>query len=512
MYIFVQSLLVLGTTSSESGCNFSDTRHLEHHPKARFRIHPILLPLITFGPRISLITPLESLNPHAKWLHGPSSPPARTQLAALAGPVDSSFLSMRAISSPCYGVQHVISATNRPIPMPLEPKTAQVSFSLVMIAIIDLIFKLTASDTNPPFTSHGTSNMAGPTFGTFYEDSTIRKPCQQGDLKDEMFHKAFDPSSKIQRQSWTTIAPPSKHHASSTMSTASKSEPKPVPFMLVLVENPARVKAGRIQSLEIHVPVARVQESLWPVNSIGVIVRWNTVIKQRVYNVQGSNALWHMDGNEKLHPWGFYVHGCVDGHSSSTQNIHMERGWHNIWKDTLESFGEIFMYLEEQGLLHLESPVHRFCLFVVFQPHIQKSLDETVALWNLHKIRTAGNKTPLAIYQLSKEKAINREYWTGDPGDDLETILDPAYGHNPNAPLPLLDELRDDPTAPDYMEYPDVSAEREAGIVINDDEVEQCKQILKNIHYLAEDGNSGIDIYCQAVLVVTEYFANQESS
>jgi hypothetical protein len=34
-----------------------------------------------------------------------------------------------------------------------------------------------------------------------------------------------------------------------------------------------------------------------------------------VYKVRGSNALWHHDGNEKLRPWGFYVHGCVDGHS-----------------------------------------------------------------------------------------------------------------------------------------------------------------------------------------------------
>ncbi|KAF6765688.1 hypothetical protein DFP72DRAFT_839507 [Ephemerocybe angulata] len=30
---------------------------------------------------------------------------------------------------------------------------------------------------------------------------------------------------------------------------------------------------------------------------------------------RGANALWHQDGNEKLKPWGFYVHGCVDGHS-----------------------------------------------------------------------------------------------------------------------------------------------------------------------------------------------------
>lgn len=31
--------------------------------------------------------------------------------------------------------------------------------------------------------------------------------------------------------------------------------------------------------------------------------------------MRGSNALWHMDGNEKLRPWGFYVHGCIDGFS-----------------------------------------------------------------------------------------------------------------------------------------------------------------------------------------------------
>lgn len=46
--------------------------------------------------------------------------------------------------------------------------------------------------------------------------------------------------------------------------------------------------------------------------------RWSGVIKRRVYRVRGSNALWHMDGNEKLCPWGFYVHGCIDGHARLT--------------------------------------------------------------------------------------------------------------------------------------------------------------------------------------------------
>lgn len=26
-------------------------------------------------------------------------------------------------------------------------------------------------------------------------------------------------------------------------------------------------------------------------------------------------SLWHQDGNEKLRPWGFWIHGCIDGHS-----------------------------------------------------------------------------------------------------------------------------------------------------------------------------------------------------
>jgi hypothetical protein len=49
--------------------------------------------------------------------------------------------------------------------------------------------------------------------------------------------------------------------------------------------------------------------------SFSVIISWSNVIKLRVYHVRGSNALWHHDGNEKLRPWGFYIHGCVDGHS-----------------------------------------------------------------------------------------------------------------------------------------------------------------------------------------------------
>ena len=31
------------------------------------------------------------------------------------------------------------------------------------------------------------------------------------------------------------------------------------------------------------------------------------------YRNRGPNHIWQMNGNDKLKPFGFYVHGCIDG-------------------------------------------------------------------------------------------------------------------------------------------------------------------------------------------------------
>jgi hypothetical protein len=190
------------------------------------------------------------------------------------------------------------------------------------------------------------------------------------------------------------------------------------------------------------------------------------------------------------------------------QNIRIERLWRDVRKDTLETFRQIFFHLEELGLLDMESNIHHVALYLVFQPRIQKSLNETVASWNFHKIRTAGNKTPTAIYELSRQHAINRGYWTGDPGDDLETASDPTYGHDPTMPMPPADELSSDPNAAISEEYADPVAEEEAGVfVTGDEEIEEARDILRDWDFVMEDGNWGIDMYCQAVIGLASYFA-----
>ncbi|KAK0241037.1 hypothetical protein EDD85DRAFT_764032, partial [Armillaria nabsnona] len=161
----------------------------------------------------------------------------------------------------------------------------------------------------------------------------------------------------------------------------------------------------------------------------------------------------------------------------------------DVRKDSLETFRQIFDYLESNGLWDKENPVHCLCLFLVFQPRIQASLNRTRDAWNHHKIRTAGHRTPLAMYKLSREQAIRRGYWTGDAGDDIETVLNnPFYGEegvlDGNSVIP-----------------PPEGLEEGMETHLNEDlHLELAKALLGDFEYEKDDGNWGIEVYCEAVI------------
>ncbi|KAF7326242.1 Integrase catalytic domain-containing protein [Mycena kentingensis (nom. inval.)] len=331
----------------------------------------------------------------------------------------------------------------------------------------------------------------------------------------------------------------------------------------------SKIIGGHLEGRGIHLPLRRVQDSLRRVDEIGVLVRWAGNLKRRVYKVRGSNALWHHDGNEKLRRWGFYVHGCVDGYSRfivylavasnkrkatvaelfkgavtrmgwpsrvrgdygtenneverliiahwgaahkaylrgrSRHNIRIERLWRDVRKDSLEIYRQVFDYLEKNELLDIENPVHRTCLYLVFVKRIQASLDRTRVAWNNHRIRTERQRTPIALYELSREAAIYRGYWTGDAGDPVEGI-DDLYGVDGDGPIP-----RDEANEPlGRSEQPvEPEAQRAAGLFVNDDEeLAEAAQLLEGFDVDREDDNWGIDVYCEAVLRVTSKLASQ---
>ena len=45
----------------------------------------------------------------------------------------------------------------------------------------------------------------------------------------------------------------------------------------------------------------------------GTLFRKSRYIKRRVYICEGRNSTWHADDNDKLKPYGFPIHGCIDG-------------------------------------------------------------------------------------------------------------------------------------------------------------------------------------------------------
>jgi hypothetical protein len=142
----------------------------------------------------------------------------------------------------------------------------------------------------------------------------------------------------------------------------------------------------------------------------------------------------------------------------------------------------------------MENPVHRVALFIVFQPRIQASLNRSSDAWNHHRIRTAKYKTPVGIWELSREYAIRRGYWTGDPGDDLPTVNHPSYG---------VDSESEESLPGDHQ----VDKESDQVMVNDDEEIETARQLLKTLSFdwEKEDDNWGIEVFCEAVVILSSY-------
>lgn len=193
----------------------------------------------------------------------------------------------------------------------------------------------------------------------------------------------------------------------------------------------------------------------------------------------------------------------------SLHNVRIERLWRDVRKDSLESFRQVFMRLEELELLDMDNAIHRICLFLVYHRCVQDSLDRTRDAWNHHKIRTEHSRTPVAIYELSREKAIQRGYWTGNPGDDAQTAADPLYGVDGQAPPPPNDER--DPEQAEH-EPAGLDHERAAGISINgEEELREAEELMGDFDFGRDDNNWGMDVYNEAVLMLLARIAAMDA-
>ncbi|KAL3866702.1 hypothetical protein ACJMK2_043986 [Sinanodonta woodiana] len=178
----------------------------------------------------------------------------------------------------------------------------------------------------------------------------------------------------------------------------------------------------------------------------GVERRKKRRLRRRQYITKGPNYVWHIDGYDKLTPYGIGIHGCIDGFSRKILWLHagitnrrpevvasyfvdtvekfhgcpvkvrgdpgtengmlaaMQMAFHNsenafiygtshanqvgILRQCKADFWiDHFKTLESDGHLVRGNQIHLLCLQFVYIPLIQNHLEEVVEMWNSHTIR-----------------------------------------------------------------------------------------------------------------------------
>ena len=76
---------------------------------------------------------------------------------------------------------------------------------------------------------------------------------------------------------------------------------------------------------KIHFPRRLVELLMREVDPRGVEQRKHRLLHRRMYVSPGANFCWHIDGYDKLKPFGFSIHGCIDGFSRRILWLEVQR-------------------------------------------------------------------------------------------------------------------------------------------------------------------------------------------
>ena len=238
-------------------------------------------------------------------------------------------------------------------------------------------------------------------------------------------------------------------------------------ILLREMEGPGQSKGYRSmrdhlkRSYGIRVKTDHVMRLMRELDPQGVLIRRNRRLNRRAYSSPGANHCWHVDGYDKLKPYGLAIHGCIDGFSrkimwlnvvesnnnpviiaakyleivqefkfcptimrtdlgtengimadvhcffvqnenahfygTSVANQRIENWWSFLKRSFTGWIINFFKELVNEGLLILGHHVHMKCVWFVFSNFLQNQLDEVKHEWNSHYIRKSRHDTVSGI-------------------------------------------------------------------------------------------------------------------
>ena len=315
-----------------------------------------------------------------------------------------------------------------------------------------------------------------------------------------------------------------------------------------------RYMQGALRRRGIWVQRWRVRDALINLDPIGRACRWAQQIPRRPYRVPHPNFLWHIDSNLKLRHWRFVIHGGIDGYSRlivylrcgnnnrastvlslfrqsivtwglpsrvraddggeniavgdlmiqyrgdgrgsfitgpSVHNTRIERLWREVVHCILYMFKNIFLHLEQIGLLSRNNDVDLFALHFVYTPRINNALSQFIETFNNHGLSTEHGLSPhqLWISGILQHHSSNYSGVRGIIDDTMPEDL-VMYGDDPEAPLPQGDDLSGVEVAQISLNIP------EHVFVV----------LQESFHPEEGDGNQGMNVYYQVRQFLILYF------
>ena len=104
-----------------------------------------------------------------------------------------------------------------------------------------------------------------------------------------------------------------------------------------------------LQMEGIQVPRETFRILVTELDPVGIQERRKRSLRRRTYHTPGPNYVWHVDGYDKLKPYGFPVHGCIDGYSRKPSNQRIESWWSFLRKHRSNWWMNFFKDLIEEG-------------------------------------------------------------------------------------------------------------------------------------------------------------------